>query len=269
MADLKTDYKDDVLDTSVNSKRTFNIVDQDGNIIFENVTLNDTTVYSQIGDSFGALDINSTNEAIEQVNSDLGSATDYIGKTGNVTNGKWIDGSVTSLETAIDSMDAGATKVFYYLPSDVDRQYGLMHTGWGHMQCHKVSDAHVQLEWTRIGGKKRYYKFKNGGTWDSKWYPIESLITCEYALKSDLTDFVIVKRTSVTVSLPANTALENTKISAPTVSGYKAISNSVAYINRGTCTTTHLTLATIGIANGNDVAVDATAYIDWIMIRDI
>lgn len=71
MADLKTDYKDDVLDTSVNSKRTFNIVDQDGNIIFENVTLNDTTAYSQIGDSFGALDINSTNEAIEQVSSDL------------------------------------------------------------------------------------------------------------------------------------------------------------------------------------------------------
>ena len=71
MADLKTDYKNDVLDTSVNSKRTFNIVDQDGNIIYENVTLDDTTTYSQVGDSFGAGDINNTNEMINQVNSDL------------------------------------------------------------------------------------------------------------------------------------------------------------------------------------------------------
>lgn len=143
MADLKTDYKDDVLDTSVNSKRTFNIVDQDGNIIFENVTLNDTTVYSQIGDSFGALDINSTNEAIEQVSSNLETHTHdgryytetEIDKKFNQVNSD-LDGRVINksaginaiglkwnanytLEAWIDAVNLGALA----LKSDVDKKF--------------------------------------------------------------------------------------------------------------------------------------------------
>ena len=64
MSDLKTDYKDDVLDVSANVKRIFNLVDQDGKIVVANVSIQDITKYTQEGDSFGAADINATNEAV-------------------------------------------------------------------------------------------------------------------------------------------------------------------------------------------------------------
>ena len=67
MADLKTNYKDDVLDTSVNEKRKYNMIQNaDGTVSFE-----DVTTYSQIGDNFGAVDINATNEKVNEVNSNL------------------------------------------------------------------------------------------------------------------------------------------------------------------------------------------------------
>lgn len=54
MADLKTTYKDDVLNESVNTRRKYNMIqNDDGTVSFE-----DVTVYSQIGDTFGAGDIN-------------------------------------------------------------------------------------------------------------------------------------------------------------------------------------------------------------------
>lgn len=67
MADLKTTYKDDLLDTSVNEKRKYNMIQNaDGTVSFE-----DVTTYSQIGDSFGAADINATNKKVNEVNSNL------------------------------------------------------------------------------------------------------------------------------------------------------------------------------------------------------
>ena len=66
MAELKTDYKDDVLDASVNEKRLFNIVSKDGTVLFENVSLQDITVYTQNGDTFGAGDVNKQNQKINE-----------------------------------------------------------------------------------------------------------------------------------------------------------------------------------------------------------
>lgn len=60
MADLRTDYKDDVLDTSVNEKRKYRMItNDDGTVSFE-----DVTEYLQVGDSFGSADINETNKKI-------------------------------------------------------------------------------------------------------------------------------------------------------------------------------------------------------------
>lgn len=68
MAILKTNYKDDVLDTQVNTKRRYNMIENaDGT-----VSLEETTAYSQVGDSFGAMDINSTNEAVNRATGALG-----------------------------------------------------------------------------------------------------------------------------------------------------------------------------------------------------
>ncbi len=68
MANLRTDYRDDVLDTSVNTKRKFNMIrNLDGTVSFE-----DMTEYEQNGDVFGAADINNMNEAVNHANNALG-----------------------------------------------------------------------------------------------------------------------------------------------------------------------------------------------------
>lgn len=60
MAQLKTDYKDQILDASVNTQRKYRQVDNgDGTI-----SLEDVTTYSQQGDTFGAGDINNTNVVV-------------------------------------------------------------------------------------------------------------------------------------------------------------------------------------------------------------
>lgn len=67
MADLKTNYVDDVLDTTKNKLRKYQqIQNDDGTVSFV-----DVTEYTQVGTSFGARDINDTNAAINDVNGKL------------------------------------------------------------------------------------------------------------------------------------------------------------------------------------------------------
>ena len=75
MANLRTDYRDDVLDTSVNTKRKFNMItNSDGTVSFE-----DVTEYSQVGDSYGSTDINETNGTVNELSVKF---KDYLPKTG-------------------------------------------------------------------------------------------------------------------------------------------------------------------------------------------
>lgn len=63
MANLPTNYRDDVLDTSVNEKRKFIMIDNgDGTYSFE-----DETVYSTVGSNYGASDINRTNQTVNNL----------------------------------------------------------------------------------------------------------------------------------------------------------------------------------------------------------
>ena len=67
MADLKTNYKDDVLDASKNEKRKFRMIqNDDGTVSFD-----DATEYTQQGDAFGAADINATNAKINEQSQSL------------------------------------------------------------------------------------------------------------------------------------------------------------------------------------------------------
>lgn len=67
MADLKTNYVDDVLDTTKNQLRKYQqIQNDDGTVSFV-----DVTEYTQVGTSFGAKDINDTNAAVNDVNRKL------------------------------------------------------------------------------------------------------------------------------------------------------------------------------------------------------
>lgn len=74
MADLKTNYVDDVLDTTKNQLRKYQqIQNDDGTVSFV-----DVTEYTQVGTSFGAKDINDTNAAINDVNGKLDTTTEAI-----------------------------------------------------------------------------------------------------------------------------------------------------------------------------------------------
>ena len=68
---LRTDYKNDILDTDVNVTRVYNIKNSSGAIIEENVMIEETTVFSQQGTKFGANDINATNEEVNHLSDSL------------------------------------------------------------------------------------------------------------------------------------------------------------------------------------------------------
>lgn len=82
MADLKTNYVDDVLDTTKNQLRKYQqIQNDDGTVSFV-----DVTEYTQVGTSFGAKDINDTNAAINEVN---GKLPEYIDITAKCPASTW------------------------------------------------------------------------------------------------------------------------------------------------------------------------------------
>lgn len=64
MESLKTDYLDDILAESMGGKRKFRITRSDGST--EEVILEDMSEYDQKGSSFGAGDINKTNQAVNE-----------------------------------------------------------------------------------------------------------------------------------------------------------------------------------------------------------
>lgn len=64
MENLRTDFVDDILNTSENTRRKFRMItNDDGTISFE-----DVTAYSQVGDSFGAADVNKITGAVNELN---------------------------------------------------------------------------------------------------------------------------------------------------------------------------------------------------------
>lgn len=67
MSELRTDYVNDELAISMGGKRRYRMIENsDGTVSFE-----DVTSYSVVGDEYGADDINSQNETINQISNDL------------------------------------------------------------------------------------------------------------------------------------------------------------------------------------------------------
>lgn len=59
---LPTNYKDDVLTTSMGKKRRYNLIQNDDGTI----SLEDATEYTQVGDNYGAAQLNATNQAVNE-----------------------------------------------------------------------------------------------------------------------------------------------------------------------------------------------------------
>lgn len=69
---LPTTYRDDILDTTQNTQRVYDIKDAtSGTVIQQNVVLEDKTVYTQQGTTFGATDINNITETINDLTVDI------------------------------------------------------------------------------------------------------------------------------------------------------------------------------------------------------
>lgn len=64
---LKTDYKDDVLDVEKNTKRKYKTSYDSMGLL----SLDDVTEYTQVGDSFGAKELNETNKKINDFHNEL------------------------------------------------------------------------------------------------------------------------------------------------------------------------------------------------------
>ena len=113
MAELKTNYVDDVLDSSKNQLRKYQqIQNDDGTVSFV-----DVTEYSTTGTSFGAKDINDTNTAVNELNNSLDEKLSF-------TNQKTYKGSVgvinafSNKEITIDISELGLTRKPIVIPQN-------------------------------------------------------------------------------------------------------------------------------------------------------
>lgn len=117
MADLKTNYVDDVLDTTKNQLRKYQqIQNDDGTVSFV-----DVTKYTQVGTSFGAKDINDTNAAINDVNGKLSLLQHY----------KVIEGTNTgnTLTFTLASVSGWSSKLYLVINFDCRSKYSVNLTG--------------------------------------------------------------------------------------------------------------------------------------------
>jgi len=76
--ELKTDYKDDILATGQQGRRTFNIIDKNGNVLYEGVHIEDASEYLQVGDEYGGDIINGQNESINSMDDKLDELIEFI-----------------------------------------------------------------------------------------------------------------------------------------------------------------------------------------------
>lgn len=86
MSNLKTNYKDAELSPSMNGKRQYELQYNEAGY----TNLVDKTAYTEVGDTFGADDINATNSAVNELNQNLTDLITY--KADEVVCGTWIDG---------------------------------------------------------------------------------------------------------------------------------------------------------------------------------
>lgn len=113
MAELKTNYVDDVLDSSKNQLRKYQqIQNDDGTVSFV-----DVTEYSTTGTSFGAKDINDTNAAVNELNESLydklsfKNQKEYNGSAGTIK-------AFTSKSITVDISDLGLTRKPIVIPQN-------------------------------------------------------------------------------------------------------------------------------------------------------
>lgn len=133
MANLKTDYKDDILDSTQNLRRKFRMItNDDGTFSFE-----DVTDYLQYGDSFGATDLNAITEKVNKsltsddvVDNTESTATNLplSANKGRELNDNFKDIIIIEMSTKIVSFTANARVNITFTPPEKEgyKSVGLM-----------------------------------------------------------------------------------------------------------------------------------------------
>lgn len=102
---LPVNFKDDVLASSMDGKRRYNMItNSDGTVSFE-----DVTTYSQEGSNFGSAQINNTNGAINKINNNVLDTIEEI--SANTSGGKFA--GALALKNVNNSLVAN-NKHFYF-----------------------------------------------------------------------------------------------------------------------------------------------------------
>lgn len=89
MSNLKTNYKDAELSPSMNGKRQYELQYNEAGY----TNLVDKTAYTEVGDTFGADDINATNSAVNELNqnlNDIPNNAPYHGTIGFYAGQSWV-----------------------------------------------------------------------------------------------------------------------------------------------------------------------------------
>lgn len=102
---LPVDFKDDIINTEINDKRRYNLVENtDGT-----VSLEDMTTYEQVGNDYGQAQINALNGTVNEVIDAVEAAQDDIK---NIENGSTVAEAANKLATArkINGVDFDGTQ---------------------------------------------------------------------------------------------------------------------------------------------------------------
>lgn len=116
-ANLATNFKDDILNSSMGNKRRYNLIQNDDGT----VSLEDVSAYDQVGSEYGAGQVNATNKAVNE-SADAGKIIDDVDDINAVTEEGYIAGALAlkNVNSSLGGLQFGV---------DADGNYGYIKAG--------------------------------------------------------------------------------------------------------------------------------------------
>lgn len=250
MADLKTDYKDDVLDTEVNELRKYQMIqNEDGTVSFV-----DVTEYLQVGDSFGSADVNAITLALEEFEGVRNLKT-YT----NVTQlGLTQDNTLTEIFNAMPSLSQLVTLI------SQGKSLGgsLPNSNTAELIVTKGNHERAIAVLTQYANGVRRINHCYGGEW--KGWETD-------VLSSNMTDFIkTMEVTGPSTTLGAEGTGESSKAISFTYTvpdGYKAIGIVGFYTGNTEVYTLRVTTNRMDLRNKNTVSVTVTPKLTVLLAK--
>lgn len=145
-ATLPTNFKDDVLASAMGGKRRYNMIhNSDGTVSFE-----DVTNYTQVGSTFGAAQINATNEAVNNA-ADASKIIDSLETIKANTQSGYIAGAL-----AVKALNSNLGASFFVVAAQTN-----------------ASEA-ISITASMAAPKSGYYKIEScNGTWDQIYMDVQ------------------------------------------------------------------------------------------------